>query len=97
MQQQGAAVKVGQRIYNGTTWSRQDEIYVEDRRIGIIKLSCGDRQGRTISLITHTSKHGRAVDWCVEQSTTNRPLPQPSNQSAADVMQHAKVNQSSVV
>lgn len=73
MQQQGAAVKVGQRIYNGTTWSRQDEIYVADRRIGIIKLSCGDRQGRTISLITHASKHGRAIGWCVEQSTTNRP------------------------
>lgn len=73
MQGQAAAVKVGQRIYNGTKWSRQDEIFVEERRIGIIKLSCGDRRGRTISLITHASKHGRAIDWCVEQSTTNRP------------------------
>lgn len=73
MQLQGTAVKVGQRIYNGTTWSRQDEIYVEDRRIGIIKLSCGDRQGRTISLITHASKHGRAIGWCIEQSSTNGP------------------------
>jgi hypothetical protein len=73
MQQQGAAVKVGQRIYNGTKWSRRDEIYVHERRIGIIKLSCGDRKGRTISLITHASKHGRDIDWCVEQSTTIRP------------------------
>jgi hypothetical protein len=72
VQQQGAAVRVGQRIYNGTKWSRQDEIYVEDRRIGIIKLSCGDRQGRTISLITHASKRGRAIEWCVQQSTTTQ-------------------------
>lgn len=71
MQQQAAAVKVGQRIYNGTTWSRQDEIYVKDRRIGIIKLSCSDRQGRTISLITHASKHGRSISWCVAQASQN--------------------------
>lgn len=73
MQRQGATIKVGQRIYNCTTWSRQDEIYVEDRRIGIIKLSSGDRKGRTISLITHASKNGRDIDWCVEQSTTSPP------------------------
>lgn len=73
MQRQSATIKVGKRIYNSTTWSRQDEIYVEDRRIGIIKLTCGDRKGRTISLITHASTHGRAIDWCVEQSTPSRP------------------------
>lgn len=93
MQQQGAAVKVGQRIYNGTTWSRQDEIYVDDRRIGIIKLSCDDRQGRTISLITHASKHGRNIGWCVEQSNASRPLPRPLHQPAAEAMQPAKVGQ----
>jgi hypothetical protein len=73
MQRQGATIKVGQRVYNCTTWSRQDEIYVEDRLVGIIKLTCSDRKGRTISLITHASKHGRAIDWCVEQSTPSRP------------------------
>lgn len=73
MQRQGATVKVGQRIYNRTTWSRKDEIYIEDRRIGIIKLTCGDRKGRTISLITHASTCGRAIEWCVEQSTIGRP------------------------
>jgi hypothetical protein len=44
-----------------------------DVRIGIIKLTCGDRKGRTISLITHASTHGRAIEWCVEQSTPSRP------------------------
>jgi hypothetical protein len=73
MQRQGATIKVGQRVYNSTTWTRRDEIYVKDVRIGIIKLTCGDRKGRTISLITHASTHGRAIDWCVEQSTPSRP------------------------
>jgi hypothetical protein len=73
MQRQGATVKVGQRVYNSTTWTRRDEIYVKDVRIGIIKLTCGDRKGRTISLITHASTHGRAIEWCVEQSTPRRP------------------------
>jgi hypothetical protein len=90
MQQQGAAIKVGQRIYNGTTWSRQDEIYIDDRRIGIIKLSCGERQGRTISLITHASKHGRDIGWCVEQSSAYQPQAQPSLQPAAEAMQPRK-------
>lgn len=73
MQQRGAAVKVGQRFYNDTAWSRQDDIYVEDRRTGGIKSSCGVRQGRTISLITRASKYGRAIGWCAAQSDTNRP------------------------
>lgn len=73
MQRQGATIKVGQRVYNSNTWSRRDEIFVKDVCIGIIKLTCGDRKGRTISLITHASTRGRAIDWCVKQSTTSRP------------------------
>ena len=71
MQPQGAAVKVGQRIYNGTTWSRQDEIYDDDRRIGIIKLSRDDRQGRTIS--NHTRVQTRPGHQLVHPPIDNNP------------------------
>lgn len=71
MQKLAPTVKLGERVYNATNWTRQDDIFLGQRRIGIIKLSCGDRQGRTISLITHASKHGRSISWCVAQANQN--------------------------
>lgn len=62
-------VKLGERVYKATSWERRDEIFVGAVRIGIIKLTSSDRQGRTISLVTGNSKAGRAIQWCVEEST----------------------------
>ena len=67
-------VKIGDRKYaTMTTWARRDEIYLDGVKIGIIKLTCINRTGTTISLITAKSLPGRQVDWCVEQSRTVRP------------------------
>lgn len=72
MQPQASAhVKMGDRVYKHAMWSRQDEIFVGAHKIGIIKLKCNDRQGRTISLVTQTSIVGRKVQWCVEQSAAS--------------------------
>lgn len=82
MQNLAPTVKLGERVYNATNWTRQDDIFVGDRRIGIIKLSCGDRIGRTASLITHSSKLGRAIQWRVHQASVNQNKRSPDDFSA---------------
>lgn len=68
MQQIDPTIKVGERVYNAADWVRRDEIFVGDRKIGIIKLTSRDRKGRTISLVTNRARTGRAIAWCVEES-----------------------------
>lgn len=76
MQKLAPTVKLGERVYNVTNWTRQDDIFVGQRRIGIIKLTSSDRKGRTISLVTNASTEGRAITWCLDQSSTTRPRQQ---------------------
>jgi hypothetical protein len=64
-------VVLGPRVYMGNTWKRRDAIYIEKVLIGYIHLSLEDRMGFTVSLRSQLTQQGRAIMWCVEQSSFN--------------------------
>ena len=65
-------VLLGERVWRGTTWSRQDSIYFEGKKVGFIRLTEKNRQGFTTSTVTHKTHVGRAIAWCIDQANTSQ-------------------------
>lgn len=73
-------VKIGSRVWRMGNWTRKDEVYLNGKRIGHIRLSDSDRFGTTVSKFNGLQKAGRDPAWCAEQAT----LAQLANVAAND-------------